>query len=428
MNRRRVGGVVAILVVGAGMGAGLWRAGAPRVAQDSGARVEDLSGSITFFERRMQTDPENFMAASHLVDRYLLRFQLGADLADMERAEEVARVLLEITPERADALARLSSVHLTQHEFSAAMDAAESAVADDSTSEAALAALFSAAMAVGRYDRAEAALRRLDPQRVPGRIRRAQWLSATGEVDGAYHHLRRACDALEQAAAAAQMIAWCWTELGGLQFEREGERAARFLYRRGLEHQPGYRGATEGLADLAHARGDWKEAGRLYSAVAADAHPDLYLRLAEVSRALGAEGQAVRYDSLFLRVATAPGAEALYAQPLAIFYARSPQTLDRALEVAQRDVARRSVMESYDVLAWVHLRRGELRKALEMSDRARRWGAPSPTMDLHRALILEALGREAEAAPLREQALERPELLDPHLQLHVRRLAGRNPE
>lgn len=417
MIRRAGWSVVAFLVLGAGVAVAVSREGAPWAEQQGATGTEELTASIAFFEKRLQADPENYLAASHLIDRYLLRFQIAADLADVKRAGEMAHALLEVTPERADALARLSSVHLTQHDFSAATEAAELAVRADSTSEAALAALFRAAMAAGRYGRAEAAVRKLSPERVAGRIGIAQWLSATGETDAAEYQLRLVCDALEQAAAIPQTIAWCLTELGGVHLELAGERAARALYRRALAVLPGYRGAVEGLADLAHARGDWEEAERLYSQVATDAHPDLYLRLAEVSRALGRESSAADYDSRFLRVAAAPGAEALYALPLAMMYARWPQTLDLALEVAEGDVARRSAVESYDVLAWVRFRRGEFREALKASDRARSWGAPSPTMDLHRALILESLGRGTEAAPLRARALHRPALLEPHLRL-----------
>src|SRR5437667_7524877 len=107
-------------------------------------------------------------------------------------------------------------------------------------------------------------------------------------------------------------------------------------------------------------------------------HPDLYLRLAEAHSALGDSAAAARWERAFLRVARAPGAEALYAHPLALYYAARPLTLDTAVAVARRDVARRPAVESYDVLSWVLFRRGELSSALAASDRARRWGAPSP--------------------------------------------------
>src|SRR2546426_330628 len=115
------------------------------------------------------------------------------------------------------------------------------------------------------------------------------------------------------------------------------------------------------------------------------------------------------------RRARAPGAEALYSHPLALYYAARPMTLDTALAVARRDVARRPAVESWDVLSWVLFRRGDLEPALAASDRARSWGAPSPTMDYHRARILEALGRKPEAAALLQRALGRPSLLEAHV-------------
>ncbi|MGH7573279.1 MAG: hypothetical protein ACREMK_15760, partial [Gemmatimonadota bacterium] len=109
--------------------------------------------------------------------------------------------------------------------------------------------------------------------------------------------------------------------------------------------------------------------------------------------------------------------------PLALFYARRPETRDAALAVALRDVARRPTVESWDVLAWVRYRRGELGEALVASDRAFAWGAPSPTIEVHRGRILEGLGREREAAPLLERALAEPARLEPCTRMEVARPA-----
>jgi hypothetical protein len=139
-----------------------------------------------------------------------------------------------------------------------------------------------------------------------------------------------------------------------------------------------------------------------------------------VYRALGESGAAESWERAFLRVARAAGAEALYAHPLALYYAARGLTLDTALAIAGRDVARRPAVESYDVLSWVLFRRGDLAQALAASDRARRWGAPSPTIQYHRARILKALGREAESAALLQVALARPSLLEPQAQAELR--------
>lgn len=385
------------------------------------ADVATLSRSIDFFEQRLARDPENILVASHLAERYMLRYQLAANQSDVERAGAVARDVVTISPERVGALARLSSIHLAQHEFVDALAMAEQAVQEDSASATALSALFDAGMASGRYDRAEWAIQRLPAGSAGRQIRTGRLLAAHGEVDGAYAAMGRVCEQFQRESLRLQLVAWCLTELAALQHERRDSGAARTLLREALRVQPGYRGAIEALADLAHANGDWKEAARLYRFIATDAHPDIYLRLAEAQRALGYTSDAGKYDRAFLRVAARPDAEALHAHPLALFYAARPATRDAALEVARRDVERRSAMESYDVLSWVHFQRGELREALAASDSAFRWGAPSPTMHYHRARILKAVGRSSEADALTREVLRRPDLLDPEARLELNR-------
>src|SRR2546427_5967488 len=120
-------------------------------------------------------------------------------------------------------------------------------------------------MATGRYAVAESTLNRLTPGRLPYQLRLAHFLAAEGRTDGAYYALERACRQLERAQIRPQAVAWCVTELAKVQHAREGEAPAAALFRRALAIQPGYRAALEGLADLAYARGDWREAGRLYA-------------------------------------------------------------------------------------------------------------------------------------------------------------------
>ncbi|MDX1578689.1 MAG: hypothetical protein R3266_09390, partial [Gemmatimonadota bacterium] len=173
--------------------------------------------------------------------------------------------------------------------------------------------------------------------------------------------------------------------------------------------------AVEGLADLAYARGDWDRARELYEAILAEAHPDLSLRLAEVAEALGDDDAAARHERTFLRLATAPGAEALNAHGLAIYYASRPETRDDALAVIERDLERRRSGESLEVVAWVRLERGELDLALEASDEARGWGAPDATSDYVRGRILIGLGSAEEGRELVASALAEPTLLAHHV-------------
>ena len=417
------GGALAASLAGAllhGAGGGLISFTAP--AADTAV----TSRSIQFFETRLAADPHNFMVAGRLVGRYLLRFGTGADLADVVRAEQLARGLLDEAPDRGAAWSRLSGVLLTQHKFGEALSAARAAVERNPRDRDALGALFDASLASGRYADAEAALDGLRPGSLDALVRRAQWLDAQGRSRGAFDAMDRVCRQLQRSAYRPSVIAWCLAELAKVEHNRTGPEAAEHLFREAVEVQPGYRGGIEGLADLAYARGEWTGARKLYRRIAADAHPDLYLRLMELSGRLGEPGAAAAWERRFLGVAGDPAHEPLYGSTLALHLAERglPPDRDRALAVARREIERRPSNESYDGLAWVHYRRGELAEALMASDRARHWGSASPTMDYHRARILEALGRSGEAEPLLRHATTHWSLLAPHARLDAEQRGG----
>lgn len=380
------------------------------------ADTANVSRGIEYFEARLRADPANYLVAGRLAGRHMLRFALAADTRDVERAETLARQVTTLAPDRASALSRLAGVLLTQHEFAQSLIAAREAVAADPGDEDARGALFDAALASGAYRAAEATLRAMRPGSLATLVRRAQWLDATGHATGARETMERVCRQLELSAAGPPAIAWCLTELAGLVHRERGPEAAGAILDRAVKVQPGYRGAVEQLAHLAATRGEWETAYRLYRRVAADAHPDLYLRLAEVAGRLRREEERSAWERRFLDLVSQPGNEALFGAELALFLAERnvPGDGAAALAIAEREIARRPTIESFDLLAWVHYRRGELEAALAASDRALAAGSPSPAVEYHRGRILEALGRWAEAEPLIRRALEQRSLLPPH--------------
>ena len=378
--------------------------------------------AIAFFEDRLERDPMNALVATRLAERYMLRFQRNADLADVQRAEALIVQALPFVSDPASVHASLSGVRLTQHDFAGAWSAARTALVAEGRRGAAWGALFDAGMAMGRYDDARAALDRLETGTLAERLRRAHWLDAHGDAAGAVAVLSSVCEQLARSGSRAETVAWCLTELAGLERARAGDLAAQRLLRRALHVLPGYRGALEGMAEIAHASGAWRRAIRLYESIAVDAHPDLYLRLAESNRALGRVEQAQHWEGEFLRVAADPRVEPLYAQLLALYWAGRVETRERALQVALRDVERRPAVESWDVLAWVYYVRGELDAALDASDRAHAFGAPSPTMQYHRARILAALGRAQEAGQLMHHVMQARSLLAPETRMEFDRL------
>jgi tetratricopeptide (TPR) repeat protein len=368
--------------------------------------------AIAFFEARVARDSIDVSAASALASRYVLRFQQAADLADLRRAERALERTLPYTSDGAAARANLSAVQLMQHDFGRAYRTAIDAVAARGTRDDALGAWFDAALATGRLDEAARALAGMDKGTLARNVRSSHWLDAHGDTEGAFDALEPVCEQVERSGSRPPLAAWCLTLLAGLEQARSGDDSATRLYQKALRIVPGYRGAIEGLADIDHANSRWRRAIAAYEHIAVDAHPDLYLRLAEASRALGNESRAGEWEAEFVRAAGDPSVEALYAHPLALYWAERPGERDRALDIARRDVARRPAPDSWDVLAWVHFRRGELEQSLEASDNAFFVASASPTILYHRARILHALGRSDEASLLLRTAIAQRAQLD----------------
>jgi hypothetical protein len=380
------------------------------------ADVLDLR--IVEWEKRYDS-PYNLMIGSRLAADYSARFGAKADLADVARAEKVTNELIEAWPDRRSLKNSLASLYITQHRFADAYALAEANVAADSTDAGALGVLFDAAMALGRYDVAATSLGALDEDQFGRRIREARWLAAHGHNDEASRLQTAACEELEASAGDHLVVAWCWRRL----FDVESGRAAEAALERSEAAWPGFRGVKEARANMAYADGRWAEARALFTDLQSDAHPDIYLRLAEVSDALGMAEEARRWQSEFLRAVSGPEVEPLYAQPLAEYLAASPDTRAEALAVMRRDIERRPSIENYDVLAWVLLQNDRPEETLSAVQQARRFGEPTLGSDYLRARALEALGRTDEASPYRAAAEADPAALPHVLQLEIR--AGR---
>jgi tetratricopeptide (TPR) repeat protein len=410
-------GLAAVAAAGAALGLFLSRLRPSPPNADPGR----VSAGIAFFQARWDRDDRDYLAGRQLVNRLIIRFGLEADLADVEHAEQIAARLIGVAPEPAAGWSRLSNVFLMQHKFADARDAADSALALAPGDPDAVGAAADAALAMGQYSRAEEFLRRLPAGNTGTLVRWAARLDLGGRSGDAAVLLDRACRALDRGAAPAATRAWCLTQLAAAEHGARGPDAAAARLRQALGIEPGYRGALEGLADLALAREQWERARDLYGRIATEAHPDLYLRLAEVLAELGDHSGAAQAEAAFERAALGPSREALYGPHIvAYLLSRGPAGADLALAVARREVSRRPTVESWDLLAWTLLYAGEPSEALQAADSATTWGEPSPTMQYHRARILEALGRGEEARAFRAAARRGWTLLEPEARRELR--------
>jgi tetratricopeptide (TPR) repeat protein len=296
---------------------------------------------------------------------------------------------------------------LARHDFETALQFGERAVARAPARPAAHGVLIDALVELGRYEEAVAAAQRMVDLRpdLASFTRVAYLRELHGDVDGAISAMRRA---IQAGPPSGEATAWCEVQLGHLHFLIGDVEAAERAYASALERLPGYAHATAGLARVRAARGDLAGAAELYARAAERLPlPDFVTELAAVYELLGDAARARQQRDLLEAMRRLLSANGVRADAdLALFHADHGIDLQRAVEVAREEHARRPSVRVADALAWAEYRNGDLENALRHSHEALRLGTRDPLMLYHAGVIAQAAGDLDRAYGLLAQSFE----------------------
>jgi len=143
--------------------------------------------------------------------------------------------------------------------------------------------------------------------------------------------------------------------------------------------------------------------------------------LIAIERQLGNDENAEDYLNHFIKKATQdPQVERLFYRPLALLFAEKDETLSRALQYAKLDLKNRPGSESYDTLAWVLYKSGDIENAYEAAIKAVAWGSPEPVVFYHSGIIMWDFGEKEQAQVLLEAALENAQELKADVVAEIR--------
>ena len=148
---------------------------------------------------------------------------------------------------------------------------------------------------------------------------------------------------------------------------------------------------------------------------------DIYSNLIAIEQQLGNDENAETYRNHFIKEATRdPQIERLFYRPLALLFAEKKEMLSRALHYARLDLKNRPSSESYDTLAWVLYKSGDIENAYAAATKAVAWGRPEPTVLYHSGIIMWDFGEKQKAQVLLEAALQNALELDANIVAEIR--------
>ncbi len=389
-----------------------------------------IDTAIANSEQAVKIDPGGAMGWSTLGGDYLARSRESDDLATAVRAEKAARKSLSIRVlGNIGARNKLVSALLQQHRFKDALavclEARKANVYDDQTVRQQAECLVE----IGQYDQAlgviKSSTRAFAGASGEAIVSRAEDIN--GNSDRALSLLKDAAFQADQAPAMpSDAIAWFHTRVG-IQLAKMGRHdEARVEYFTALRLYPRDYKSMAGLAKVAFQDGRWQDA------IEWGLKSDDIAQMADV-RALVGDAYAMLNDPTkaeeqYAKVATLVGrpsginsglhevapAAGTHGHRLdrqyAIFCADHNRDTEGAYAAAIRDFEGRKDIYSYDTLAWVCLKAGNVDEAVKSIGIALARGTRDPLLYSHAGAIYAASGDNQRAEKYLAAALA----IDPH--------------
>jgi len=372
-----------------------------------------MFASCAAFAQRPQTTDERIAALSKtaggetaLAKAYIQKMRETVDFSYLDRASKIVDDLLARDAGNYPALRLRSEIGMERHEFKQVEEYSQAMTEFFRDDPWNWGTLGDASMELGKYDQARKAYERMAALRpdLSSYNRLSYYHFVTGDPDGAISLMKAA---ISGAAATPENKAWCLADLGKMYFKigKLPEGAAAF--RESLNVFPNYYPAYAGLGSIEAAQNRTAEAIESYKRAQASVPlPEYAAALEELYQRAGKPAESKRQKQLLEVIETlARSANEKTNRNLAIIYADRDRNLDRALELAQNEIAVRPDVYTYDALAWVLFKRKQYAAAADAGAKALALNSPEPLFYYHAGMIADALGRKADAKKYLDRAL-----------------------
>lgn len=364
----------------------------------------------------------------HHVDTWILlgrawirKARETADPGYYLNARACADIVLDFAPGNILARNLIGQTLLNDHKFHDARDVAEQILVKEPEDVMALGTLSDAMMEVGRYEEAVSAAEKMGALK-PGlpSYTRASYLSwLHGDTKMALTSARFAAES-GRDPSFPEPRAWALVQAAMIFWHQGDYDGAEAGFKVALSELTNYPAALAGMARIAMARGDAKQAVALLEK-AHQQNPlvDTAWRLGDARAAAGDPTGAEAAYELVVK----DGRRSDH-RTLALFFAVKNRDIAEAVELARSEMEQRAGIYTCDAYAWALYRAGKLALARENIDKATRLGTRDAALLYHAGAIRIATGEKEQGEKLVREALALNPKFDPVGALEAAKLVG----
>ncbi len=373
------------------------------------AQLTALNNQAAFWNNRIKKDSSQIIDLSKSAATYTALFNQSADIEMLKKAEQnLHKAAQKAAIGKDNYLRALAQNYITQHRFKEAQTIIDSAARVGGEISASNFVKYDVAMELGNYKEAKSLLdKEVDFSNYNYLIRLAKWEDYSGNLDATIQHMENAMHIAERSNTADLKI-WVYTNLADYYGHAGRIEDAYHHYLKALSLDPTNAYAKKGIAWITYSyENNPQEALRIINTIEKESSsPDYTLLKSEIYEHIGNTQTAQDLKKQFINSATAANYGDMYGAYLVELYASQPETVDKAITLAKKEVNNRPTPMSYDLLAHAHYANGEFKKALNIAQNHVIGKTYEPVALLHIAQIYKALNMQENLSPLKNELLE----------------------
>ncbi|WP_109853598.1 cell surface protein [Aquimarina sp. AU58] len=387
-------------------------------------KAQQAIKELQFWNNRITEDSTQILAMSRAAGVCSQLFQYTADIQQLKKAEQLLLKSVAVAAIKKEGyLLALAQNFISQHRFNEAKKAAQGAFILNPNRASRL-VLFDVTMELGEYDDAKKHLESVaNTSDYNFLIRLAKWNDYKGNLDATIRYMEKA-KSIAESSKNQNLILWSYTNIADYYGHAGRIKDSYNHYLKALEIDPSNGYAKKGIAWIAYSyEQNPEEALRIMDAVI-ETHqsPDYYLLKAEIAEFQNNKKNKHQNIAAYQEAVDDHRYGDMYNAYNALLLAEEHQEFDKALQIAEREIANRPTPETYDLKAYILTLKGDYKQALEIAQEHIIDKTFEPEANYHIAEIYKANGLLDKVKSIKEELLESSYELGPVLSKSIKEL------
>ena len=370
--------------------------------------LETTQLDFNFWESKLKKTPNQFPYNVKLASDYNKLFKITGKIDYLKEAEKNLIIANEkINYTNAGYLRSLARNYISQHRFKESLALLLKAEKIGQNLKGTQKMLIDVYLELGNYEKVESYLTEIKNMNdFDYLIRISKYNDHLGNLDEAIKYLEKSL-LIAKTKNNESLLQWNYTNLADYYGHAGRIKDSYDAYLKALEIDSNDAYAIKGIAWIVYSyERNPMEALRILDTVSKkNSSPDYFLLKAEIAEFMNNQKMKEENLSAYFSAIDNNFYGDMYNKYNAILFANDSKTVDKALEIAKIEIENRPTAQSYDLLAWSYYKKGDYKKALEITENYVIGHTFEPEALLHAAHILKVNGMDSETIKLKKELL-----------------------